>query len=72
MTECLHGMEPSWCAICLQHADPRRPEVTGPTIPAGYPGNCRCGCGERYQAETAISYSSEAGGWIITDHGGTA
>ena len=50
MPECLHGMEPAWCAICRKLPDPGaepkpRPYSTGsgPWFSARFPGYCPCG-----------------------------
>lgn len=67
MSECLHGMEPTWCAICLRQDEPVKAVVTGAVILANFAGHCIC-CKEPYPAGTKIGYSREINGWIVVDH----
>lgn len=60
--------EMRWCAICSGADKPTKPRATGPTIAARYPGTCACGCGRSWQAEASITYSDEAGGWVLAEH----
>ncbi len=59
--------EMPYCAICAGHDKRQRPRATGATIESRMDGRCSC-CGERYEAGTPITYSSDAGGWVLTSH----
>jgi hypothetical protein len=46
MEECIHGLDPSWCGVCLDKTRPKpAPVEIGPAIAAKYSGRCTFKCG---------------------------
>lgn len=69
MADCVHGMNPAWCADCTGRGiDLDGPvHATGPTIAAMHEGKC-AHCADVIEVGDSITHSTDADGWCLTAH----